>query len=837
MVIGHDRDVDEVADRLAAHGSVVVVGPLGSGKSYFNRAIVQALVLRGIRPVVARAAAPLQSVPFGALKAAGDPRVERLWEGATPSAEAGAPIVLVVDDAHALDPQSIDVLSRAVYTHHATVLLSVPSETPGAAQPVTPPEITELWLEGGAERYDLHPIDTDEAEELISAYGGGALDIVTRTALTFRASGSRMLLRELTIDALEELAAGRDPLDPNREETPGSRLSDAISTMLADFSPDQRRALALIGRLRGIVFAAASRTIDPAVLASLITRKALRTDDAAAPALYANPLLARAAERELPPGVLDAALDQIVIRALSMPDIDSGRTIDRLIAAHWLSQRPSVPAPVDVDSAARCRILASAARSANSLGRADLAMAYVDLALPTDTCPGLRLEESKALARLRRFGDARASLAVDDPAELTPDELRRLVRWAGTLRTWTDDGAGVDDLGGWLARYEIDDPAVLMEMEVRRCLEAALQLEWLAVVESASTVLAETGAHPLSRHGAALISGVALSELGQTAAARSAFSEASRMNRDPISGRPLSTTRELLHLCFEAFAAVLSDPGGPSAVPAPDRFERLQSAVRLATERDDYSSFGLAGLAAGIVIGVQRDDVRAEREFTAALKRFESVEFALWRPLVVYFLAGTLARLGHVEKAHVAMSAVDDQAAGRYRLLRFVRAATEAETAAAAGDQVAAQAAAVQSVQERSHAAPDERQAVFDAVHFERILRLAAEPAAARLAPAPDDDRLPATAAPHSWNGRPEPRVPDAGPRLLAEPTFPDLTDREHQVALLVARQLSNKEIAQQLYLSVRTVESHIYTARGKLNARSRRELGRLVVENDTYRP
>ncbi|WP_291046707.1 helix-turn-helix transcriptional regulator, partial [Herbiconiux sp.] len=60
-----------------------------------------------------------------------------------------------------------------------------------------------------------------------------------------------------------------------------------------------------------------------------------------------------------------------------------------------------------------------------------------------------------------------------------------------------------------------------------------------------------------------------------------------------------------------------------------------------------------------------------------------------------------------------------------------------------------------------------------------------------------------------------------------------ELTERETEVALLVANHLSNKEIAQRLFLSVRTVESHVYTARGKLGARTRRELGRMVSGPD----
>jgi DNA-binding NarL/FixJ family response regulator len=57
----------------------------------------------------------------------------------------------------------------------------------------------------------------------------------------------------------------------------------------------------------------------------------------------------------------------------------------------------------------------------------------------------------------------------------------------------------------------------------------------------------------------------------------------------------------------------------------------------------------------------------------------------------------------------------------------------------------------------------------------------------------------------------------------------PDLTRRELEIALLVGEGLSNREIAERLFLSVRTVESHVYQARGKLAAVSRNELGRVV--------
>jgi DNA-binding NarL/FixJ family response regulator len=55
------------------------------------------------------------------------------------------------------------------------------------------------------------------------------------------------------------------------------------------------------------------------------------------------------------------------------------------------------------------------------------------------------------------------------------------------------------------------------------------------------------------------------------------------------------------------------------------------------------------------------------------------------------------------------------------------------------------------------------------------------------------------------------------------------LSSREREIAMMVASGLSNREIADQLTVSVRTVEGHIYRACIKLDVADRDELAKIV--------
>jgi DNA-binding NarL/FixJ family response regulator len=54
-------------------------------------------------------------------------------------------------------------------------------------------------------------------------------------------------------------------------------------------------------------------------------------------------------------------------------------------------------------------------------------------------------------------------------------------------------------------------------------------------------------------------------------------------------------------------------------------------------------------------------------------------------------------------------------------------------------------------------------------------------------------------------------------------------TRREHEIAILVARGLTNREIAEAVSLSARTIEGHIYRASCKVGVATRSELAAVV--------
>jgi DNA-binding NarL/FixJ family response regulator len=69
--------------------------------------------------------------------------------------------------------------------------------------------------------------------------------------------------------------------------------------------------------------------------------------------------------------------------------------------------------------------------------------------------------------------------------------------------------------------------------------------------------------------------------------------------------------------------------------------------------------------------------------------------------------------------------------------------------------------------------------------------------------------------------------------RSNPQPTFSTLTHREREVVQLIAEGKINKQVAHQLSISIKTVETHRSTAMQKLNLKTTAELVRYAVRNN----
>jgi DNA-binding NarL/FixJ family response regulator len=85
-------------------------------------------------------------------------------------------------------------------------------------------------------------------------------------------------------------------------------------------------------------------------------------------------------------------------------------------------------------------------------------------------------------------------------------------------------------------------------------------------------------------------------------------------------------------------------------------------------------------------------------------------------------------------------------------------------------------------------------------------------------------------AEPWAERARAELRASGETARKRDPSTIDRLTPQEVQIARLVAEGLSNKEVAAQLYLSPRTIDSHLRNVFAKLSIRSRIQLARIPL-------
>lgn len=233
---------------LGAGGSVLLSGVAGVGKSRFADEMGSWAESEGWCTIRLRATAGTSEVPFGVFQTlafAGDRSSNSMFtdirDGLLKIAD-GRRLLLIVDDVYRLDESSAALLHQFVGFAGAQALMVI-----GAGM-LPPPEVADLAVRGVLQRIYLDTLDGEQCGLLADAMAGVRLTARTRGLLWVASGGSPLLLRELLLAVNESSPLVRTSEGFEVKELPVSsmRLNDLIWGRLSTLSDEAKAVLLLV---------------------------------------------------------------------------------------------------------------------------------------------------------------------------------------------------------------------------------------------------------------------------------------------------------------------------------------------------------------------------------------------------------------------------------------------------------------------------------------------------------------------------------------------------------------------------------------------------------------
>ncbi|MFJ5955566.1 AAA family ATPase [Paenarthrobacter sp. NPDC092416] len=277
-LVGRDAELDLAMEilRQEGAGAVLVVADAGIGKTALTAEIAARLADEMVVMRVHGSPA-LSSVPYGVLapylldlpvEQATSPVaiLREFWAQFEKKRGAnGARLLLVVDDAHELDEGSTQILAELVTAGWARLVAT------SRPRPGLPPALLQLWYDGLAERLELHPLDKDTATELAEKTLGGSVMASTADVLHSVSEGNPLLLRCL----LEDSRAGGNLVRRNGVwflagalSGKGEGLAEVVRNKVLRTTDAEREALYVL---------ALAEPVPAAVLDTLVGRDTVRS--------------------------------------------------------------------------------------------------------------------------------------------------------------------------------------------------------------------------------------------------------------------------------------------------------------------------------------------------------------------------------------------------------------------------------------------------------------------------------------------------------------------------------------------------------------------------------
>ena len=759
--------------------------------------------------------------------------------------------VLFIDDIHLLDPTSITLVAQLLSAGLVFVICTVRTGEP------VPDVVTALWRDHRVLRVDLEPLTRAGVDTLLHLVLGGPIEGKASADLWEVCEGNALFLYELVMGAVD---AGTlveadgvwrlERLDPGID-----RLIEIVERRLGDVEGSARELLDLLSLCQSISLTdAEARCGAPKVEALERSGLVILTSQRRRQVVtLAHPLHAEVLRRALP---RTRARRLVLEQAELIEQRGARRREDPLLVATWrLDALGHADAGLLVDAARIARYAQDFAAVERLARRAweDAPSASAALLL------------GEALYELAQFDESEVVLAAgqDHPMDSATELLMATTRNKNLFWGLLEPDRALAVLSD--ARTRLSTVAATDELVAE---EASIHTFSGRPVQALARLNEIRGADDVrTRVVRALILAPALSAVGRCG---EAVSVAERGFEEHLElGDQLAIAHPGSHIVAQAFA--LTDAG------------RLTEAEQLAQAGYDIT-VGDRSLIGQIWFTLNLGRISALRGRSATARRWYLEGVGLARAtnfrgplrLALAGLAMARAMQGELAAAHADIVEMDAQAP--FDFLHAEQELARAWVEALHGELVAARAtmlaaaddAAVNGstlseakllhdlarlgnaglVAERLDALAGQIDSALVAAGARHARALARNDAAELSAVAMDFEAMgamllaaeAATSATEAWRGRREQRRANAmagraavflgqcegsrTPGLVVGESVVPLSPREREVASLAADGVPSKEIAERLFLSVRTVNNHLQRVYTKLGVTSRAELG-----------
>jgi DNA-binding CsgD family transcriptional regulator len=862
-LVGRMGELRHLRELLLDRGrSVVIAGPAGVGKTRLALECLEMAERAGWSAVRIAATRAASGVPLGAFATflprdatEGGGESRDLFRGLADSlveAAGGRRVALLVDDAHLLDAASAALVLQLAGSATATVVATLRTGEPASDA------VVALWKDGVAERIELRGLTADGVAEVLASALDGDVDPADAAHLAARCRGNVLFLRELVLGALDDGTLCDDggiwrltgPLAPS------DRLVELVSDRLGNLAPTERALLELVSFGEPLGGAELSALGDRDLAERLERRGLLHgaTEGRRLVVRLAHPLYGDVLRQQIPllrKREIARALADVVeatgcrstedVLRVGTWRLDGGGggpavMLAAATVARWRYDFPLAErlarAAVEAGAGFEGRLLA--ARLASLQDRADEAEAELaelaELAttedahyevaaarLDNDVYHG-RIEHSIQVAEeaKRVIGDPRMRdeiaaqrsallLGTEGPKAAAAAGTRLLDHTSGRACAWASLVAAFSL--GRLGRLE--EATAVSEKGLSAHVGLSRPLEW----------------YPCYHH---LAEGLNLAHAGR-------FAEASALATSHYATAVTEGSREAQASFAWLFAQMVGERGDVQTAQ-----RRAREAIALVRYRHPLANDMRVHLALALALSGSAGDADAVlRDLDAAgpptlfLAATDLVQARAWTAVAAGDVSRAVALLGEAVSLAARTGDRIGEASALHGLARLGYAEGAVDRIETLADEVEgilvrARATHVRALARRDHVGLEHAEDAFDAMGAHL---LAAEAAAdAAVASVRNGDRRRAKAAAHRAANLAARCEGATTPALQAIESRARLTRAERSVAVLAAGGRSNREIAEAIDLSVRTVETHLRHTYEKLGISSRAELSDLLA-------